>query len=289
MSPRRMYLYQYSAQTYWDAMSLRNLFAQFSNTQEGYWASHGAPITLLFETYNETAGADFWYNATKKAPTTAESALSDELRSRIIAFVKTGVPNDSDYTGWQSVERYGSSSSGAATAMGQFAFDLESGGHMQSNEDVAGLFLRCSAFPSYQPFIIVTEAPTVRLRCPLVALDFCSTDDLLFLTEASHETTNRTFTYSFVWMQPSSDDDFHCVHTYSATLLQQSKRAAPIVLAVTSKPIVTVDSIASSIMERAENDPPTGPVDVRTFLQVAQEIINQSVVVTMKHMRMSGE
>jgi len=108
MSPSRMYLYQYSAQTYWDAMSLRKLFDQFTNTQEGYWASHGAPITLLFETYNETAGNDFWYNTTEKEGTTAEYALSDELRSRIIAFVKTGVPNDSDYTGWQSVQRYGS-------------------------------------------------------------------------------------------------------------------------------------------------------------------------------------
>lgn len=110
MSPRRMYLYQYSAQTYWDAMSLRKLFAQFTNTQEGYWASHGAPITLLFETYNETAGKDFWYNTTNKAGTAAEYALSNELRSRVTAFVKTGVPNDydSDYTGWQSVPRFGS-------------------------------------------------------------------------------------------------------------------------------------------------------------------------------------
>ena len=66
--------------------------------------------------------------------------------------------------------------------MGQFVFDLESGGHMQSSEDVFDLFLRCNAFPSYKPFTIVTDAPTVRSRCRLVALDFCSTDSLL-LTE----------------------------------------------------------------------------------------------------------
>ena len=52
--------------------------------------------------------------------------------------------------------------------MGQFVFDLESGGHMQSNEDVVDLFLRCSAFPSYKPFTIVTDAPTVRLRCFII-------------------------------------------------------------------------------------------------------------------------
>lgn len=69
--------------------------------------------------------------------------------------------------------------------MGQFVFDLESGGQMQSNEDVVDLVLRCSAFPSYKPFTIVTDAPTVRLRCLLVALEFCCTD-LLLLTETSH-------------------------------------------------------------------------------------------------------
>lgn len=79
------------------------------------------------------------------------------------------------------------------------------------------------------------------------------------------------------------------VHTYSAALPQQSGKPAHIALVVTSVPIATLGSIVSLIMEYAPLVPPTGLVDVNPFLQVAQENMNQSVVVITKHTTMSGQ
>lgn len=91
-----------------------------------------------------------------------------------------------------------------------------------------------------------------------------------------------------MWPQPSSDRQF--LNTiYSATLPQQSRKPALIVLVMTSKPIATVDSIVSLVTEIVGHIPPTGLVDVHAFLQVAQETIHQSVVVIIKHMTMSGQ
>lgn len=120
-------------------------------------------------TYNETS-TQWWYEDTDyDEPTDSELGVTDELQSRFASFAKTGRPNNNVYTGWPEVPFTGANSNGAATRVSQFFFPLNQGGYVQNSASLlaAGAPVdRCSAFPNFRPFSVITESPSYAPTTP---------------------------------------------------------------------------------------------------------------------------
>ena len=130
-------------------------------------------LTHSLGTYNETS-TQWWYEDTDFVePTDAELGVTDELQSRFASFAKTGSPNNNVYTGWPEVPFTGANSNGAATRVSQFFFPLNQGGYVQNSASLlaAGAPVdRCSAFPNFRPFSVITESPSYASY--IVGMDF---------------------------------------------------------------------------------------------------------------------
>lgn len=111
-------------------------------------------------TYNETS-TQFWYNDTTFVPPTeTELAVSKELMARWTSFAKTGDPNNNNYRGWEAVPFTGANRDGRATEISQFYFSLNQRGFMSNSASKDAVIDRCSAFPNWSPFAMITETPT---------------------------------------------------------------------------------------------------------------------------------
>lgn len=110
-------------------------------------------------TFNETA-TQWWYNSSSYfPPNNQELQLHQELISRWASFARTGSPNNNNYLGWSPVPSLGPNSDGSATLIDQLFFSLEYGGFM-SGSNAASAIDRCSAFPNWEPFSVITQSPT---------------------------------------------------------------------------------------------------------------------------------
>jgi len=161
----RVYLYQYGALTSYDAVSLRGLFNEFTNTAGNQWATFGSDLVMVFGTYKQVSN-QWWYTSTNTpwdGVTAAELSVSDELMSRWSSFAKSGNPNtDNMYQGWSSVPKQGPNYNGQATQINQFYFSLNLGGFMSSSALLDDVIRRCGSFPNWPAFAINTPKPTRR-------------------------------------------------------------------------------------------------------------------------------
>ena len=160
----RVYLYQYGALTSYDAVSLRGLFNEFTNTDGDQWASFGSDLVMVFGTYKQVSN-QWWYTSTITpwdGATAAELSVSDELMSRWSSFAKAGNPNNNMYQGWSSVPKTGPNFNGQATQINQFYFSLNLGGFMSSSALLDDVIRRCGSFPNWPAFAINTPKPTRR-------------------------------------------------------------------------------------------------------------------------------
>jgi len=154
-----VYLYQYGALTSYDPVQLRGLFNEFDNTDPN-WATHGAEIAMVFGTFEETS-TEWWYTSSPYVPPTDEElALHQELISRWASFAKTGSPNNENYQGWNTVSKVGPNRDGSATQMDQLYFASDYGSFMSNSATLTPVTERCSAFPNWTPFAVITESPT---------------------------------------------------------------------------------------------------------------------------------
>ena len=150
----RVYLYQYGAPTYYDPVNLRGLFNEFNNTATD-WATHGADVPLLFGTFEEMT-IDWWYDSPYISPTEQEYKLYQELSTRWASFAKTGSPNVGEYGSWQPVPQVGPNTEGSASQVDQLLFSLEYGGFMSAGATMTAVIERCSSFPNWEPFSVIT-------------------------------------------------------------------------------------------------------------------------------------
>ena len=158
-----VYLYQYGALTSYDPVGLRGLFDEFNNTDSN-WATHFAEVAMLFGTYQEIS-TQWWYtdagSGSYVPPTEDERKLSQELMSRWASFAKTGRPNNENYRGWTPVPKAGTNSNGGeATDITQLFLSLEFGGFMSDSASLTDAIDRCSSFPNWIPFSVITDSPT---------------------------------------------------------------------------------------------------------------------------------
>ena len=108
----------------------------------------------------EEVTTKFWYDSSYIAPTDQELELHRELMSRWASFAKTGSPNNENYKGWHPVPKVGRNTDGSATQIDQLYFSLDYGGFMSNGAPLTSVIERCSTFPNWIPFSVITESPT---------------------------------------------------------------------------------------------------------------------------------